>query len=299
MILHTGYIPTPPDQLDRVYKQLTAIQGGAMFGDVAGHLKGLGAGKLSTPYKSVVKFQANAFEDDAQTGPDCTSHGTRNAADIARAVEIDIKGEPESWEARGATEAIYGYRGTASAGMNPGRATEFTIKHGLLLRKKYPFADLSVYNFSVGDRYGRSGLPQAFLDEADLHPCRFFLKVESVEDARDALAAGYGIHCGSDYGNDGTRDSKGRAIWNASWGHDMCWGAADETGDDLEFLVLNSWGKWNRGGMPAWGPIPGGSFIIPSRDAARMIAEGECWAIGDVLGWPARELPNYGAGDYL
>lgn len=299
MILHQGYIPTPPAQLDKVYKQLDAIQGGALFGDVAGHLTGLGAGKLSTPFKSVMKFCPTAFGDDAQTGPDCTTHGTRNASDIPRAVEIDIKGEPESWEARGATEALYGYRGHTGGGMNPGLATEFVVKHGLLLRKKYDFADLSKYNFSIGDRWGQNGPPQACLDEADKHPCKFFLRLTSVEQARDALAAGYGIHGGSQYGNDGKRNSKGVARFNGSWNHDMAWGAADETGDDLYFMVLQSWGDWNSGGHPDWGPLPTGAFLIPSADANYMIRNGEFWAIGDTVGWPARELPNYGSGDYL
>lgn len=299
MKLWQGYIPTDPVQMEKTEKLIASIQGSPMFSDVAPHLKHFGAGKLSLPFKSAMKFQADIFADEPQVGPDCTTHACRNATDTSRAVEIDIRGEPESWEARGATEGLYGYRGNTGDGMNPGRATDFCIKYGLLLRKKYPFADLSTYKFSYGNNWGRSGPPAALLAEAKLHPCKYFLRIKSVEEARDALAAGYGIHCGSQYGNDGTRNARGLATWTTSWNHDMAWGAADDSGGDLEFLVLQSWGNWNRGGQPPWGPIPNGSFIISSRDAARMIAGGECWAIGDVAGWPAKDLPDYGSSSYL
>lgn len=286
----TGWIPTPKEQL----KRIKFVE----FSDLP-HLKNRSADKkLVLPYKSVRKFCEDAFEDDPQKTGDCTSHGTRNAADISRAVEIDIDGEPEAWVARGATEAIYGYRGHSDSGMNPGRATEFCTKYGLLLRKKYNFADLTMYNVNVGIKWGKSGPPKEVLDEAQKHPCLYFAKIRNLEQSKDALASGYGIHCGSGYGNNGKRNAKGISPWNDSWNHDMCWGGYEED-DDLNMLVLNSWGVWNEGGQPDWGPIPGGSFLVPSKDARRMIDEGECWAIGNVRGWPAQDLPDYGSSSYL
>jgi hypothetical protein len=289
-----GFEPTPVRELTKLEEKLGKFQGSCEFGDFP-QFKGRGSGKLSLPFKSVVKFCPDAFEDDAQETSDCTSHGTRNAADISRAVEIDIKGESEAWIARGATEVIYKYRGHNGEGMNPGLATEFVTKYGLLLRQKYPFADLTKYN----PKYAiRSGLTEPVKAEAAKHPCKYFLRLRTVEQARDALAAGFGLHGGSNYGNDGTRDAKGIATWNDSWNHDMAWGAADES-TDLFFLVLQSWGRWNRGGHPAWGPIPGGSFLIPSTDASRMIKNGEFWAIGNVQGWPLQDLPDYGSSAFL
>lgn len=290
-----GYVPTPVKELTKLEEKLGKFQGTCEFGDFP-QFKGRGSGKLSAPFQSVVKFCPNAFEDDAQETSDCTSHGTRNAADISRAVEIDIRGESEAWIARGATEVIYKYRGHNGGGMNPGTATEFITKYGLMLRQKYPFADLTQYNpkFAI-----RSGVTDQMKQIASEHPCEYFLRLRSVEQARDALASGFGIHGGSNYGNDGTRDENGLATWNDSWNHDMAWGAADETGDDLLFLVLQSWGIWNRGGHPKWGKIPGGSFLIPSRDADRMIRTGEFYAVGNVKGWPLQDLPDYGFGSYL
>lgn len=293
-----GYIPSTEEDLDAVRGMLNVVQGTSEFSQFT-HLKGAGKGKLSTPYKSVLKFYPKAFEDEAQTTGDCTSHGTRNAADISRAVEIDIKKEPESWVARGATEAIYGYRGHSGAGMSPARATQFCVKYGLLLRQDYGFVDLSKYNSRIGTNWGRSGPPSEVTKEASKHPCMHFARIRSIEEARDALASGYGLHCGSQYGNNGKRDRNGVSQWNSSWNHDMCWGACDDTQGEMYFLVLNSWGIWNSGGHPEWGPIPGGSFLIPSGDADRMIRSGECWAVGEVKGWPPKNLPDYGTGSYL
>ena len=78
-----------------------------LFGATAYKLFGAGEGKLSLPFKSLVKFDSGFGPSERQTTGDCVSHAVRNAVDITRAVEIDIKGEAESFEARGATEGIY------------------------------------------------------------------------------------------------------------------------------------------------------------------------------------------------
>jgi hypothetical protein len=284
MTLYQGWQRTPDNVLDKQVE----------FGSLP-HLRGSGNRvQIATPYKSVQRFFAPAFTDEPQDTGDCTSHATRNATDISRAVEIDIKGEPEEWVARGATEGVYGYRGHVGEGMNPGMATEFCTKYGLLLRQPYPFADLSKYDSKIGTNWGR-GLPIQVIEEASKHPCRYFALIRNVDQARDALASGYGIHCGSNYGNDGKRDARGFSRRNASWNHDMAWGAYDDDG----ILVLNSWGIWNEGGHPQWGPIPGGSFLVINDEAERMIREGECWAVGNVQGWPRQDLPDYGTGTYL
>lgn len=298
---HQGYIPTPPDELRQLERLLGELQGSPEFGDCAAALKGSGAGKLSLPFKSVERFAPGCFDQEAQKGPDCTSHGARNAVDTARAVEIDIKGEPESWLARGATEPIYGARGHSQGGMNVGRAATWVVKTGFLLRLKYDFADLSKYNFSTGDKWGSRGTPDAAQDEAKKHPCRYQARIRSVEEARDAIHNGYGILCGSKYGTDGRRDKRGVWKFNDSWNHCMFWGAADDgvvIPDDLYFLVVNSWGPFAKGPMPEYG-IPKGSGLVPSKDAEWMIENGECWAVGDFDGFPARELPDYGSTNFL
>lgn len=268
-----------------------------LFGEASKRISGSGKGKLSTPYKSVLKFDKNPYNERQTTG-DCVSHGTRNACDISRAVEIDVGKQREAWIAKGATEAIYGARGHSGVGMSCARAAEFVSKNGgIVVRKNYPgIADFSKYNGNLGAEWGGRGLPDKVIDLANDHQIKTVSLIKSIEEARDALSNGYGIAVCSNYGFSGTRDRKGFAKKSGSWAHCMAWIACDDTKGDLAFLVQNSWGKWNDGGHPEWGPIPDGSFLITSDVAAGMIAQNGSYAFSNFNGFPLQKLPDYGFG---
>ena len=271
-----------------------------LFGDASQKIKSSGKGKLSTPYRSVLKFDKKAYEE-RQTVGDCVSHGTRNACDIVRAVEIDINGEREAWIARGATEAIYGARGFSGEGMSCSRAAEFVSQiGGIVVRKNYPgIADFSKYNGNLGAGWGGRGLPDKVLDLANDHQIKTTSLVRTIEEARDAIANGYALAVCSNYGFSNKRDSKGYAKTQGSWGHCMAWTACDDTNGDLSFLVQNSWGKWNDGGHPEWGPIPDGSFLIHSDIAEGMIKMNGAYTFSNFNGFPVQKLPDYGFNSYL
>jgi len=272
----------------------------AYFSDGSKKIKNTGKSKLSTPYKSVLKFDKTAFSE-RQTLGDCTSHSTRNACDVSRAVEIDIHKEKESWIARGATEAIYGQRGHGGEGSSCVRTVDFVTKvGGIIVRKNYPgIADFSKYNGSMGGKWGSRGLPDKVLDLAAKHKMKTASLIRNIEEARDALANGYGITVCSNYGFNSKRDSKGFARVSGSWAHAMAWIACDDTGNEPAFLVQNSWGKWNDGGHPEWGPIPDGSFLIHADVAAGMLKQNGAFAISSFDGFPLQKLPSYGFESYL
>jgi len=267
----------------------------ALFGDANKKIKSSGKGKLSTPYKSVLKFDKKAYEERQTTG-DCVSHGTRNACDVSRAVEIDVNNEREAWIARGATEAIYGARGHGGQGMSCSRAAEFVSKNGgILLRKNYKgVADFSKYNGNLGAGWGGRGLPDPVIDLANDHQIKTVSLVRTIEEARDALANGYGLAVCSNYGFSNKRDKKGIANTSGNWAHCMAWIACDDTGSEPLFLVQNSWGKWNDGGHPEWGNIPDGSFLIRAEVAAGMLASNGSYAFSNFDGFPVQKLPDYG-----
>ena len=267
-------------------------------GEASRKIKNSGKGILSTPYKSVLKFDKKPYTERQTTG-DCVSHGTRNACDVSRAVEIDVGAEREAWIARGATEAIYGYRGHGGQGMSCSRAAEFVSRAGgILIRKNYGAVDLSKYNGSIGANWGVRGVPDTVLDLANDHQIKTVSALRTVEEARDALANGYGVNVCSGHGFSNKRDSKGFARKSGSWAHSMAWIACDDTNGETAFLVQNSWGKWNDGGHPAWGPIPDGSFLIHEEDAAAMLSGGGSFAFSAFDGFPLQKLPDYGF-DYL
>ena len=270
-----------------------------LFGAAAYDLFGSGEGKLSLPFKSLLKFATEFGPSERQTTGDCVSHSTRNAVDITRSVEIDIKGESESFVARGATEAIYQSRGHKGQGMScSGAARYVNKKGGILLRKDYGSIDLSKYNSSVGASHK---VPKdIYTKEAQKHQVKTISMITTVEEARDALANGYAISVCSGYGFSSKRDSNGIAKRSGGWSHAMAWISCDDTRtvhNETLFLVQNSWGRWNSGGKRHG--QPDGSFWIREKDARGMLSGKGSWVFSDVDGFPARKLPDYGTSTYL
>lgn len=270
-----------------------------LFGAAAFELSGSGKGKISLPFKSLQKFDPKFGPLEAQTTGDCVSHATRNAIDISRSVEIDIKGESEEFVARGATEGIYQSRGHRGQGMScSGAARYVTEIGGLLIRKDYGDIDLSKYNGSVGANHR---IPNSvYKTEASKHPVKTASLVTTIEEARDALANGYAISVCSGQGFSSRRDSNGIASAQGSWAHAMAWIGCDDSQTiykETLFLVQNSWGMWNAG--PKRLDQPDGSFWIRESVARRMLAGRGSWVFSNVVGFPARDLPDYGTGDYL
>jgi intein/homing endonuclease len=231
----------------------------------------------------------------------CVSHATRNAVDVSRAVEIDVHRDREAWLARGATEAIYGARGHGGQGMSCSRAATFVSQSGgILVRKNYKgVVDLSKYNGKLGAGWGSRGLPDKVIDVANDHQIKTVSLIRTIEEARDALANGYGLSVCSSYGFSNKRNNKGFARVSGSWAHAMAWIACDDTGSEPAFLVQNSWGKWNDGGHPEWGKIPDGSFLIHADVAAGMLKQNGAYAFSQFDGFPVQKLPSYGFEDYL
>jgi hypothetical protein len=254
-------------------------------------LYGSGEGKLSLPFKALLKFDPGFGPSEAQKTGDCVSHATRNAVDVTRAWEIHA-GDSEEFVTRTATEGIYGSRGHGGQGMHCSQAAKFVHdRGGILLRKKYSFADLSKYNANYGIDWGRRGLPRDLTKEAKKHQVQTISLVGSVDAARDAIANGYAISVCSGYGFSSRRDKYGICKHTTSWSHAMAWIGCDDTHERYKetlFLVQNSWGKWNSG--PKVHGQPDGSFWIRERDAIKMLNANGAWVFSNVNGFPSREV---------
>lgn len=263
-----------------------------LFGSAAQPLFGSGDGKLSLPYKSILKFVPNFGAYERQETGDCVSHAFRNGSDTTRAVEIDIKKEREGFIASGATEAIYGVRGHTGQGMTCSRAARFLNQDGgILLRKKYDNYDLSKYNAKLASSWGRTGTPRELAEAAKQNQVKTVSLIKSVQEAKDAIANGYCLAVCSMYGFSSTRDKNGVARREGQWAHAMSWIGVDDTKERLNetlFLIQNSWGVWNSG--PKFYEQPDGSFWVREQDAAGMIASGEAWALSNVSGFPPRKI---------
>lgn len=265
--------------------------------------EGTSDGRAVVLYPHVLKFDPDAYATAQKTG-DCVSHGTRNACDLTRAAEIVVKGEPEGFYVKGATEAIYGSRGHGGQGMSCAGAARFvTETGGLLLRKDYTAecgVDLSDYagSYQLGMGWGRRGVPDEVLAEARKHQVGAATLIQSTQEAADAIANGYGIAVCSSYGFSSSRDENGVAGRKGSWSHCMCCSGVDDTeatrrkAGSRIFCIQNSWGKWNDG--PKHLGQPDGSFWILEKVFAGMIDAGGTFAFSNVDGFPPQKLPDAG-----
>lgn len=276
-----------PKDLDKLLGELPH----PLFGAAAYDLYGSGKGKLALPFKNLFKFDPGFGPAERQVVGDCVSHATRNAIDVTRSCEI-INGEREEFIARGATEGIYGSRGHGGEGMSCSGAARFVNRTGgLLIRKKYGSIDLSTYQGRLAASWGRGGTPQPLVEEAKKHQVKTISLINTVEQARDAIANGYSISVCSMSGFSSRRDKYGIASRSGSWAHAMAWIAMDDTHEiykETLFLVQNSWGTWNGG--PKRHDQPDGSFWIRERDAADMLSENGSWVFSDVDGFPPRKV---------
>lgn len=266
-----------------------------LFGAAAHGLDSSGGGKVSLPFKSLLRFDPAFGPQESQTTGDCVSHSTRNAIDVTRAVEIDILGQPEGFILRGATEAIYGSRGWSGQGMTCVQAALFVHEEGgILLRKDYGFADFSVYDSGIGDKWGKRGVPDDVAEEGQKHQVRTVSLVSTVKEAKDAIANGYALSVCSDQGFSSRRDGNGYANAKGEWGHAMAWVGCNDTKKHggPGFLLQNSWGEWNSG--PRKFGQPEGSFWINYDVAQHMLDAKGSWVFSDVDGFPPKKLPDYG-----
>jgi hypothetical protein len=90
-------------------------------------------------------------------------------------------------------------------------------------------------------------------------------KADMLQSIKDLLYNGYGVVLMTNVGFPNTRDSGGLSYPDRIWYHSYAIiGYDDRKVDYTEcvYLLANSWGKWNSGGHPSWGPIPDGSFLI-------------------------------------
>ena len=259
------------------------------FGAVGNNLFGTGKGMLSLPFKAIQHFFPKFGEDETQTTGDCVSHATRNAVDVTRAYEILYKKEKELFLYRGATEPIYGSRGHSGQGMQCSQAARFvSINGGFLVRQKYTDInlDLSQYNAKIGINWGSRGIPTNVIEKCKEHPIGLVTTLNSIEQARDLLANGYGFSVCSNYGFSNKRDKYGISESDGTWSHAMAWIGCDDTHELLDetlFLVQNSWGLWNSG--PRVHDQPEGSFWIRQRDAEGMIGSGGAFAFSNFKGF--------------
>lgn len=259
------------------------------FGDAASNLKGYGEGKTVLLYKNFDKVGINNFVRNQLDIGSCTACALAGLVDLTKVTEI-TSGERSEYLAGTVAEHLYrGARlGTniSGDGASVALAVRYAATFGTLAMIKYPEVDLSSYSVDRCRRWGNnSGYIKSLDDIAKNHKILKYTKVRSYEEARDSIAGGYGVICGSSYGYSSTCDNDGFAKQNTTWQHAMYWSAIRH--DKPGILIQNSWASWNK--MPNRKfAEPAGSFWARAEDIHKMCVNGDCWAIGSHDGYPKK-----------
>lgn len=302
---HTGWIDNQ-DGIDDLLADNVVLYGAG--DDIT---PGDGDGKRVLLWQYRDRFQPNACAQEPQAGPDCTSHGTRNAIDLTRACEIIIDGEPESYYKPTACEVFYGARGHGGEGSNPALLTRFAVDYGFLARQNYPgVVDLSAYDYKLGDAWGRRGVPLSVKELCREHPAGGWTMPKSAREARSLMLRGRAGHSGQSLGFQDTTDANGIFIpitrGRDAWGHDMAWGGYDDTKEFYPvsvFFIINSWARWCRPPRKwpteLYGEWPAGLIVCTEEIfEQKMIGSRSCFIFHGIKGYKSKLLTDLG-GSWL
>lgn len=267
-------------------------------------IAGSGHGKRVLLHKAL-EGVLGAIPTHFQTAPDCTSHAAGLGVDIVKAVRIVNRQEPEKFIAETATETIYGYSRNEVAGGQLGNRggstgawTMAALKRGgTLARLRYTggprqVLDLRKYSGQRAKTMGRpgQGVPDWIEPVSQEHPIQTASLIRDFEEAADSIANGYPVIVCSSIAYGYTRDKHGFSPYNPNeeWLHAMMFPGMNFKGKNPGLLCFNSWGEdWIDG--PKQSDQPDGTFWVTPKDANRMFAEQDSWAISGYTGYPAQE----------
>jgi hypothetical protein len=225
----------------------------------------------------------------------CVGAGNKHGCDVVQATAI-LAGSRATWKPA-AVEPIYAgsrvevgggrIRGDGSVGA--WAAKWLSDRGGMVPMEKVGRYDLTSYSAERAREWGRSGVPDDLEPAAREHPVKGAALVRTWPDVLRAIQQGYPVVVCSDQGFTMARDAEGFARPSGTWAHCMVFIGA-RGGSRPGAFCLNSWGdKVHTGPVwPADAPVAG--FWVDSSIVQRMVAQGDSFALSDVVGFPRRRL---------
>lgn len=227
----------------------------------------------------------------------CVSFGTAAAIEGTMAAEI-LAGDPEQIKDL-AQEVIYAgsrveigggrIRGDGSVGA---WAAEFVKRYGIIDRSIHGKYDLSQYDETRCRAWGQSGVPDDLEPIAKAHPVKSITLIKTWEEAKKALASGYGISICSQQGFSMKRDGEGFAKASGTWAHCMAL-LGYQTGAREGGWICNSYGPDAHTGPVGSGNPPTCGFWVDANIVDKMLKSEDSWAFSGVDGFPARRINWY------
>ncbi len=234
--------------------------------------------------------------DQASVGY-CVGAGFKHGVDVAQAVQI-LGGKPAEFKPVSA-EVIYAFsrveigggkiRGDGSVGAWAAKALQLK---GVLAMEPHGRFDLSENSPALAREWGRTGVPDELEPTAAKHVVKSAALVKTWADVKKSIQQGYPVPVCSNVGFEGVRDRDGFIKARGTWNHCMVL-IGVRSGAREGAFCLNSWGDKTHTGpvWPADAPVAG--FWIDAATVGRMVAQGDSFALSDVVGFPSRTLPEF------
>jgi len=319
--LHTGYVPNP-EETEKYLKELgdkAEIRDAApaLFNNENKPTPDPEGTMLYRPFRKAYESKYKKEWHTIKQGiGDCTSMAGHHAIGIALAVEYSL-GNASDWDLP-STESLYGGARVEGSGL-PGDGkrpvggysdgsygaaiVKFATNYGMLMRRKYDFADLREYSSKTATLFGAygNGGPNDIGGKADKlcrdYPLKQATRVKTYAEAKAAIDNGYPIICCSTIGFEAPQDGKGHMLRdkdgychpNGKWPHAMCMVATRK--DKKGIMILNSWGDYLRG--PKFPEdMPESAFWASEKAVNMILSQGDSFAVSACGGFEPRKLDN-------
>lgn len=241
------------------------------------------------------------LKDQNPTGS-CVGFGNTTAVERTLASEIVARGGDKSEFTLFSEEVTYaGSRVEANGGKSPIRgdgsngswAARWITKWGMVPKGKYGEHDLTEYSAARAQSWNYSGVPDELEPVARKFPVKDAARITNWQDAKKAIANGYGTGICSGVGFNRQRNANGVATPGPRWSHCMCLDGyhTDENGREYGHIE-NSWAKTGyHVGPVGWGNPTAAGFWAEAAVIDRMLREGDSWAYSGAVGFPRKNVP--------
>jgi hypothetical protein len=252
--------------------------------------------------------QPTPLKDQNPTGS-CVGFGTTTAIERSLAADVAQRnGDPGEFahfseEVTYAGSKVQGARSLgASVSRDDGSAGVFAQKWvtqvgGMVPKAAYGQLDLTTYSAARARAWNLSGCPAELLAVARKYPVKSAAKVTSWQQAKQALASGYGIAGCASWSFARQRNADGVAsATREGWNHCMAIDGYYTDGAREYGHVENSWstipgvGPYHTG-PTGWGNPTTAGFWADCAAVERALKQGDSYAYSGATGFAAKKLP--------
>jgi hypothetical protein len=247
-------------------------------------------------YKCFTEVFSGYPDYPAQQIGDCVSFGHAHANDCLMTVEAYLGDLPVESIRRTATEFLYGEARKVSGdlgwgdGSYGGAAVKAMTTVGMLSYGQLKDAGESdAYSGSRAKQWGRTGPPTKLEPIAADYKLGAAALLQSADDMGRAIQNGHPCTICTAHGFTEQRDADGFCRLRGRWGH--CMHVTAYRADKPGFLIVQSWGPDQPSGPLALDQ-PSYSFWCTLEDMARIIDEGDSYALAGSPGFARKAMPS-------